>query len=252
MFSLKLKPISLAVFAVVAATSVSYAEDAIKVEKVEVISTTPLSGIGLSADKIPANIQVVNSNKMTEQSSLTIADYMNSNMQGVSVVETQGNPFQPDVRFHGFNASSLLGAPQGLSVYQDGVRLNEPFGDVVSWDLVPMNAIKQMQIIPGTNPLFGLNTLGGAISLQTKRGRDVRGGAIELSGGSFGRKNAQFEYGDVSSNGLDFFISGNYYDENGWRDASPTTIRQVFGQVCLLYTSPSPRDRSVSRMPSSA
>ena len=82
----------------------------------------------------------------------------------------QGNPFQPDVNYRGYTASPLLGTPQGLSVYMDGVRLNQPFGDVVSWDLIPRLAIASMTLMPGSNPLFGLNTLGGALSIQTKDG----------------------------------------------------------------------------------
>jgi len=208
-----------------------YATD-LTADKIEVISTTPLEGIGLTPDKIPADIKVVKGKKMQEQGSLTVADYMNTNMAGVNVVETQGNPYQPDVRYHGFNANALLGSPQGLSVYQDGVRLNEPFGDVVSWDLIPMNAIKEFQLVPGANPIYGRNTLGGAISLKTKRGRDVQGGAIELSGGSWNRKNTEFEYGDLDAKtGIDYFFSGNYFDEDGWRKASGTTVRQLFTQV---------------------
>jgi len=231
MLNTKLKPVVLAVAGVLVMSANTFAADAIKAEKVEVVSVTPLPGIGLTEDKIPANIQKVSGDKMVEQGAATIADFMNSNMSGVNVVETQGNPFQPDLTFHGFSANALLGAPQGLSVYQDGVRLNEAFGDVVSWDLIPMNAIKQMQLIPGTNPLYGLNTLGGAISLQTKRGRDVKGGAVQALAGSWGRNNAQFEYGNLLDNGVDYFVSGNYFDENGWRDASSTTIRQMFGQI---------------------
>ena len=150
------------------APSITLAENqSNSLNEVKVISTTPLEGIGLSIDKVPANVQVVKGKQLEEQGSLTIADFLNNNLQGVSVVETQGNPYQPDVYYHGFNASPLLGAPQGLSVYVDGVRVNEPFGDVVSWDLIPMNAIDQMQLIPGTNPVFGLNTLGGAVSIKT-------------------------------------------------------------------------------------
>jgi len=208
-----------------------YAAD-LTTNKIEVISTTPLGGIGLTPDKIPADIKVVKGKKMQEQGSLTVADYMNTNMAGVSVTETQGNPYQPDVRYHGFNANSLLGSPQGLSVYQDGVRVNEPFGDVVSWDLIPMNAIREFQLIPGANPIYGRNTLGGSISLKTKRGRDVQGGAIELSGGSWNRKNTNFEYGNLDAkSGIDYFVSGNYFDEDGWRKASGTTVRQLFAQV---------------------
>lgn len=94
--------------------------------------------------------------------------------------------------FHlGYSASPLDGNPQGISVYLDGVRINEPFGDTVRWDLIPSFAVQGMQLVPGSNPLFGLNTLGGAISIQTKSGRTNPGGAIEISGGSWGEKMLQ-------------------------------------------------------------
>jgi outer membrane receptor protein involved in Fe transport len=211
--------------------SVLGAEPTVLLPTVEIVGTTPLPGIGLPLDKVPANVQTVKGKALEEQRSLTIADYMAQNMTGVNVNETQNNPFQPNVNFRGFTASPLLGTPQGLSVYQDGVRINEPFGDVVSWDLIPVNALANMSLMPGSNPLFGLNTLGGAISLQTKRGYTHRGGAVELSGGSWGRHNGQAEYGGVAANGVDYFIAGNYFDEDGWRDASPSKVRQMFGQL---------------------
>ena len=220
-----------AVMALIAPASALAESETNTLNEVKVISTTPLEGIGLSIDKVPANVQVVKGQQMQEQGSLTIADYLNNNLQGVSVVETQGNPYQPDVYFHGFNASSLLGAPQGLSVYVDGVRVNEPFGDVVSWDLIPMNAIDQMQLIPGTNPVFGLNTLGGAVSIKTKRGRTNKGGSFENTFGSWGRKVTEFEYGGVNDKGLDYFFAATNFQETGWRDASPTSVSQYFGQL---------------------
>ncbi|QDF97841.1 TonB-dependent receptor [Azoarcus sp. DD4] len=207
------------------------AEPTIQLPAVEVIGTTPLPGIGLPIEQVPANVQTVKGQALEDQRSLTVADYMAQNMTGVNVNETQNNPFQPNVNFRGFTASPLLGTPQGLSVYQDGVRINEPFGDVVSWDLIPVNALANMSMMPGSNPLFGLNTLGGAISMQTKRGYTHRGGAVEVSGGSWGRYNAQAEFGGVAANGVDYFIAGNYFDEDGWRDASPSEVRQVFGQL---------------------
>lgn len=231
MVNVKLKPVVLAVAGVLAATS-AYAADAIKADKVDVVSTTPMPGIGLSINKVPANIQLVNGDEFRKQQSVTIADYMNNNLQGVSVVDTQNNPFQPDVTFRGFTASPLLGTPQGMSVYVDGVRVNESFGDAVNWDLIPMNAIGNMSLIPGTNPLFGLNTLGGAISVQTKSGRTHQGGAAELSAGSWGRKTGSAEIGGVSKDGsVDYFFSANMFSEDGWRQASPTDVRQFFGKV---------------------
>lgn len=208
------------------------AEEAMtRLHAIEVVGTTPLPGIELPLDKVPANVQVVKDTALLDQRSLTIADYMAENLAGVNVNDTQNNPFQPNVNYRGFTASPLLGTPQGLSVYQDGVRINEPFGDVVSWDLIPVNALAGMTMMPGSNPLFGLNTLGGAISMQTKRGHTHQGGAVELSGGAWGRYNAQAEYGGVSESGLDYFLAGNYFDEDGWRDASPSEVRQFFGQV---------------------
>jgi outer membrane receptor protein involved in Fe transport len=204
----------------------------ITTNKVEVISTTPLAGVGLPLEQIPSNVQVVNGEKLLEQRSLNIADYMNNNLLGVSVNETQNNPFQPDILFRGFTASPLLGTPQGLSVFQDGVRVNEPFGDAVNWDLIPVNAIAGINLMPGSNPVFGLNTLGGSLSIVTKNGRTHQGGAVEASFGSWGRKNTAAEFGGVSADGsIDYFISGNYFDEDGWRDYSPTEVKQLFGKM---------------------
>jgi TonB-dependent siderophore receptor len=219
------------IVAMLYAVPASAENQALTLNTIEVISTTPLPGIGIAADEVPANIQTVSGEEMQAQHSLTIADFMSQNMTGVNVNETQNNPFQPNINFRGFTASPLLGTPQGLSIYQDGVRINEPFGDVVSWDLVPMNALANMSLIPGSNPLFGLNTLGGAISMQTKRGATHQGGAVELSAGSWDRYNTQAEYGGKASNGVDYFISGNWFDEQGWRDASPSEVRQMFGQI---------------------
>ncbi|NOU25984.1 MAG: Plug domain-containing protein, partial [Methylotenera sp.] len=138
------KIILAAILAAYATPQIALAENetgAIELSKIEVISTTPLAGVGLPLEKIPSNVQVVKGAELQQQNSLSIADFMNNNLLGVSVNETQNNPYQPDILFRGFTASPLLGTPQGLSVFQDGVRVNEPFGDTVNWDLIPVNAI---------------------------------------------------------------------------------------------------------------
>jgi outer membrane receptor protein involved in Fe transport len=207
------------------------ADNEVDLGKIEVISTTPLQGIGLSKEVVPANIQTISGKQIKEDNNLSIADSLSNSMQGVSVNEVQNNPYQPNVNFHGFTASPLLGTPQGISVFVDGVRVNEPFGDVVNWDLIPLNAISGMSLIPGSNPLFGLNTLGGAISVHTKSGRTDPGGAIEVLGGSWGRATTNAEYGGVADNGVDYFVSGNLFHEQGWRDYSPSDVRQGFAKL---------------------
>ena len=201
-------------------------------DKIEVISPSALPSIGISINQLPSNIQTVKGSDLQKSQALDVADYMNQNLAGVNINENQGNPLQPDINYHGYTASPLLGTPQGLSVYIDGVRMNQPFGDIVSWDLIPKNAIYGMQMYSGSNPLFGLNTLGGSLSVQTKDGRNSGGGALQLTTGSFGRKIGEFEYGGVSKdNSVDYFIAGTWFNEDGWREASPSENKQLFGKL---------------------
>ena len=197
----------------------------------EIIATTPVAGIGLPKNQIPAQVQTAKSADIDRSHALDLSDFMNRRLGGVHVNEVQNNPFQPDVNFRGFTASPLLGTPQGLSVYVDGVRMNQPFGDVVSWDLIPRGAIASITLMPGSNPLFGLNTLGGALSVVTKDGRTHPGTSVQLSAGSHGRVALEFETGGSRADGIDWYVTGNRFHERGWRQASPTDVSQVFGKL---------------------
>jgi outer membrane receptor protein involved in Fe transport len=198
--------------------------------QVVVIANTPLSGLGLPLNEVPANVQTATSADMQRQQSLNIADYLNDNFSGVSASESADNPFQMDVNYHGFTASPLLGTPEGLSVYLDGVRVNESFGDTVNWDLIPQSAISTVTLMSGSNPVFGLNTLGGALSIRTKSGHDDPGTQLEAYGGSFGRRSLEGETGGEFGN-FDYFLTGTYFDETGWRQLSSTRVWQAFGKV---------------------
>ena len=199
--------------------------------KVDVIGTTPLPGVDLEPNQIAAPAQAGTELDIENSGALDLSDFLNRRLNGVHVNEMQGNPFQPDLNYRGYTASPLLGTPQGLSVYMDGVRLNQPFGDVVSWDLIPRIAIAEIALMPGSNPLFGLNTLGGAVSIETKDGRSQPGAGIEVSGGSYGRRAVEFEYGGSSAKGLNWYLAGNLFHDDGWRDASPSDVRQFFGKL---------------------
>lgn len=194
------------------------------------VTATPLPAFALDPRTLPVPVQTVTQEQLARSQALNLAQYMTQNLAGVFVNEAQGNPFQPDLNFRGYTASPLLGTPQGLSVYMDGVRLNQPFGDVVSWDLIPKTAIKSVTLIPGSNPVFGLNSLGGALSIQTKDGRSNPGTTITGLYGSFERKALEAEHGG-SSGALDWFVSGTVFEEDGWRAASPSNVRQVFGKL---------------------
>src|SRR6266849_8846589 len=197
---------------------------------VEVIGITPLPGFGVPAMQVPANVQAVTGAEIMRQHPLNLSEFMSQRLSGVNVNENQGNPFQPDLTYRGFAASPLLGTPQGISVYQDGVRINEPFGDTVNWDLIPTAAISTINLVPGSNPLFGLDTLGGALSIRTKSGAQYPGTAATLYGGSFGRRSVEAQHGGANGE-FDYYASASAFREDGWRSQSPSDVRQFFTKL---------------------
>ncbi len=207
---------------------------AVTLPTVVVVGTTPLLGIGTPLQKVPANVQTVRAAELDAQHRATLADFFAANLQSVTISEAQGNPYQTDVNYRGFTASPLLGTPQGLSVFVDGVRVNEPFGDVVNWDILPTQAIDRMQLIPGSNPAYGRNTLGGALAITTKNGKSNPGGEAEVSGGSWGRKTAAIEQGGTIGSNLDYYATANVANDGGWADHNASRVRQAFGK--LRYT----------------
>jgi outer membrane receptor protein involved in Fe transport len=198
--------------------------------QVIVIGNAPLPGFGLPLNEIPSNVQTANSQDLKDAQTLGVSDYLSQRFTGVNVSESADNPFQLDINYHGFTASPLIGTPEGLSVYVDGVRVNESFGDTVNWDLIPESAISTVSLIGGSNPVFGLNTLGGALSVQTKSGHDNPGTEFETYGGSFGRRVFQGETGGEAGP-FDYFVTGDYFYETGWRNISTSEVWQLFGKV---------------------
>lgn len=189
----------------------------------------PLRGLALTKEEIPGNVQSISAKEIKESRALSISDLMNSKLQSVNVNDYQSNPFQMDVTYRGFTASPQLGTAQGLSVFLDGIRVNEPFGDVVNWDMLPLNALAGLDVFPGSNPIFGLGTLGGALSMRTKSGFDAKEGTIEALGGSFNRKQIQGSVG--GNNGvIAGFVAANIFNEDGWRDNSPSKVNQLFAK----------------------
>ena len=217
-------------FAGLASTS-AHAAEAPVVDEV-VVTATPLDGAGVSLSRTPANAQSLKAGDIRQQNPTNLADLLDGNIGSISVSDGTGNPYQKDINYRGFQATSLLGAPVGLAVYFDGVRANEPFGSIVNWDLIAMNAVSRVDVQPGSSPVFGLNALGGALVVNTQTGQDSPGVALNLLGGSFGRRAASVEAGgsDAAAH-TDYFLAGNYDRQDGFRDYSGSEVRQLFGKV---------------------
>ncbi len=206
----------------------SVAQGPEEIDEIEVIGITPTHGVGFPQGVIPTSVQSATSDEMDRNQSIDLTDFMRRNLNSVNINAAQNNPLQPDVQYRGFTASPLLGLPPGIAVYQDGVRIMEPFGDTVNWELIPESAIASINLIGGANPMFGLNALGGSLSIKTKDGFTHPGFGGEIYGGSFGRVVGQAEAG-WNNDEIGYFATANYFNEDGWRDASPSKARNFFG-----------------------
>jgi iron complex outermembrane recepter protein len=219
-----------AVLAVLVSTTLAAQSVTQPMEQIDVVGVTPL-GAFVDGNTVASNVQRATADEIRERGALDLADFMRRSLASVFVNEAQNNPLQPDLQYRGFVGSPLLGLPQGIAVYQDAVRVNEPFGDTVNWALIPESAIETVYLMPGSNPLFGLNALGGAIAIETKNGFSRPGTRAEAYTGSFSRLGMQAETGGSIDDRLGWFVTGSRLEEDGWRDHSPTEATQLFGNV---------------------
>ncbi|HEX3884398.1 MAG TPA: TonB-dependent receptor [Stellaceae bacterium] len=196
---------------------------------VEVIAPTPLLGSGVDRDKVPAETAVLDSGDINRSGNPDFLDALNQRVPGLSLSDTASNAFQPGVFYHGFQASPLQGNAQGLAVYLNGARFNQPFGDTVNWDLIPDIAIDRMNL-EGSNPVFGLNALGGALAVQMKNGFTYHGGEVDLLGGSFDRYEGDMQYG-VQSGNVAAYVAVRGLNEGGWRFPQSSDLANFFGDL---------------------
>ena len=196
---------------------------------IDVIATTPLSGSGVDVDKVPAAVTIIDSQEIEREKSPNIVKSLSQQTPSVDVQEVAGNPFQPDVLFRGFDASPVSGTPQGLAVYQNGVRINEAFGDNVNWDFIPTVAVRSMDVI-SNNPAFGLNALGGAISVQMKDGFTFQGTSIDVMGGSYGRIQSSLQWGKQVGPWATYVAVEGAHDD-GYRQFGSSNVRRFYGDI---------------------
>jgi len=198
-------------------------------EQITVIGTSPLLGSGVDRDLVPGETNVLSSADLAREGTPDLTQALNEQIPAVSLSASSGNSFQDDLYYHGFVASPLQGSPQGLAVYVNGARFNSPFGDTVNWDLIPDIAIDKINL-EGSNPVFGLNALGGSLNVNLKNGFTYHGGEFDMSGGSFDTLLGEFQYGQQSGN-TGFYAAGSELHQDGWRDLQSTDIQNFFGDL---------------------
>ena len=231
------------IVALAALANVTFAAATDSLQSIEVTATA-IPGASIDIDKIPGNVQILNAGDLTRNGSASLTDALNSNLSSININDDLDDPFQPDILYRGFEASPVLGTPQGLAVYQNGVRINEAFGDTVNWDLFPDIAIDKLELV-SSSPVYGLNALGGAISITMKNGFTYQGADLELSGGSFGQRALSAQAG-FNTGAFGFYVAGRALDWDGWRQFSDDRMRELYA-VASMHTDIATLDLSFIR-----
>jgi iron complex outermembrane receptor protein len=194
-----------------------------------------MPGPALDIDKIAGNVEVLSAPDLSRNGTASLTTALGQQLGSINLNANLDDPFQPDITYRGFEASPVLGTPQGLAVYQDGVRVNEAFGDTVNWDLIPDIAIERVTIV-STSPVYGLNALGAGISIDMKNGFDYQGAEAHLWGGAFERRAADAQYG-ISTPNVGLYVAAATLHELGWREFSANTLQQLYA---VLSARPGP------------
>jgi iron complex outermembrane receptor protein len=213
-------------------------------QEVLVVGSTPVPGTAIDIDKIPGNTRLLSAADLSRQGPASLTTALDASLSSVNVNADLDDPFQPDILYRGFEASPVLGTPQGLAVYQNGVRINEAFGDTVNWDLFPDIAINQVELV-SSSPLYGLNALGGAISVTMKNAFTYQGADLEMSGGSYGNHSFVGQFG-VNSGAFGLYVAGRALNWDGWRDFSSDRVRTLYAALSL-HTDRTALDLSFAR-----
>ena len=200
-------------------------------QEILVIGTTPVPGGNIDIDKVPGNVQSVLAGELSQNGTASLTGALADRLGSVSISDSLADPFQPDLLYRGFAASPVLGTSQGLAVYQNGVRINEAFGDSVNWDLIPDIAIERLDIV-SSSPLYGLNALGGAMAVTMKNGFSHQGADVEFSAGSFNQRTGSAEAG-FSKGMLGVYAAARALDEDGWRLFAHDVVRQYYLDLSL-------------------
>ncbi len=197
----------------------------------EVLVTAParLPEVPLPTAEVPATVQVITGEEIRRSGALDLQEFMQQ-LPGVHLNDEQGNSYQFDVSFRGFTGTPVTGVPQGISVFVDGVRVNEPAVEEINFDLLPLDDIERIELIRGPTAIFGRNTLAGSLNIVTRRGVAEREIVPELSGGSFGRQKYRLHIGGTEGP-VDYYFSGTHFAEDGFRDQSEARLSQFFGKL---------------------
>ncbi|MBI2361661.1 MAG: TonB-dependent receptor [Deltaproteobacteria bacterium] len=193
-----------------------------------VVTATRLKDVEEQPSRIPGNAIVVTSEDIQKLGAKTVQEVLQY-QPGVVLYDQLGNEFQSTVDLRGFNAQPVT----ATSIFVDGVRVNEPDFNTINFDLIPLEDVDRIEILPGTATVFGRNALGGVINITTKRARrDKPRFTVEAGGGSFSRQKYNFTTdGPLPVPNFDYYFGVTRELTDGFRDASGGRITRMSAKL---------------------
>ena len=212
----------------------AYAEEAVALEESQspvqqlpeiLVTDTRLPSIQENILAVPAKMTVISAEDIQQSGAKTVQEALEQ-VTGLVMYDSVGNAFQQTIDFRGFNGNPV----PATSVFVDGVRVNDPEFNFVDFDLIPLETVERMEIIPGPSAVYGKNAIGGVINILTKRGSEQRQMTGETAWGSFGRQRYSLNTsGPVGK--LDYYGSLSREREDGFRDESDAKLWRGFGKI---------------------
>jgi len=187
----------------------------------------------LPSSRVPASVQVIEGEQAERSGVPTLPESLEHRVGGLTLLDEQGNSYQPGLSLRGFQGTSVTGVPQGLSVFLDGIRINEPTAEELNFDLLPNDDLERIEVIRGPSVVFGRNTLAGVINLTTRRGKPDGALAAQVAVGSYGQQKYQLQLSGAKAP-FDYYFSGTETREDGWRESSQARLSRAFGKLGYL------------------
>lgn len=175
--------------------------------------------------RYPGTVRVLDASDLRRLGGNTLADAI-GHLPGVVLYNQTGNPFQPTLDLRGWNASP----GPATTVLVDGVRVNEADLGQVNWQLIPIESVERVEVLPGPSTIYGKDALGGVIAIFTKRGTKRTEASASAGVGSYGRSDADASVrGQAGS--LDYAVSGTHAREDGYRRGASSRMTEVIASL---------------------
>lgn len=190
-----------------------------------VVTATRLADMMQELRRVPGQVYVITAEDIQRQNPRTVPDALRQ-VPSIVTYNAVGNPFQPTVDLRGFNAQPN----PAISVFVDGVRINDPDSNFVNFDLIPIQDVERIEVLPGATAVYGANALAGVINITTKRGGRTPQAAGEAAWGSYDHYRVRATVsGPVKD--FDYYLSGTWDRESGFRDDSDGRVTSFTGRL---------------------